>query len=194
MEHIEFSGTWHEIWTQKGAMAGTKSDALEIGGWTNTITSAELIAKKIVEIMKIKPSDKVLEIGCGAGGLAQYIDCNYIGIDYSDTSAKKCMEFFCKPAITCEANSLPFKDNYFDKCFAYGCFFYFPSLEYADEVIREMLRVTKEVVFIGEMPTESHNASHLLFSRDFLTERGFEVIDGWAEPYTKIRFSAIKRK
>ncbi len=32
MEHKEFQGTWQEIWTQKGAVAGSKEDALEMGG------------------------------------------------------------------------------------------------------------------------------------------------------------------
>lgn len=191
MKHIEFNGTWHEIWEKKGAQAGGKEDALEIGGWTNTITSADEIAKKLVEFLEIEKDSKVLEIGCGAGGLAQYMNCNYIGIDYSDTSAKKCMEFFQKPAITCEANKLPFADNYFDVSFAYGCFFYFPSLDYAKMAVEEMKRVTKGKIFIGELPRISHNEHHLLFSEQFFENMGMKTMKGWAKPYTEKRFSAF---
>lgn len=190
MEHIEFSGSWQEIWTQKGAVVGTKEDALEMGGWTNTITPAKEIAAKIVDFLDIKPEDRVLEVGCGTGGLAQYIDCNYIGIDYSYTSVKRCMEFFQKPAIFTEANNLPFKDNYFDKCFAYGCFFYFPDMDYVRQVVSEIKRVTKGKFLIGELPKQSHEPRHLLFQEEDMKNMGLNVMKGWAEPYTEIRFSA----
>lgn len=190
METKVFDGTWKEIWTQKGAVAGTKEDALEMGGWTNTVTSAEEIANKIVDFLDIKPNDKVLEIGCGTGGLAQYIDCDYIGIDYSVTSIRRCMEFFQKPAIYAEANDLPFKDKYFDKCFAYGCFFYFPSMEYVREAVAEMKRVTSGMILIGELPKSSHEPKHLLFEEADMKGLGLDIMKGWAEPYTEIRFSA----
>ena len=190
MEHKEFVGTWKEIWTQKGAMAGTKEDALEMGGWNKTETSAQEIVMRLVDFMKIKKTDKVLEIGCGAGGMAQYLDCNYIGLDYSKTSVQKCMEFFHKTAICANANDIPFKSNYFDKSFAYGCFMYFPSEQYVREVIAELKRVTKKMIFIGELPVESHEPKHLLFKKELFESEGFTVIDGWAKPYTKIRFSA----
>lgn len=192
MEHKEFSGTWQEIWTQKAAMAGTKEDALEMGGWNKTVSTAEESAKRIVKFLDIKPEDKVLEIGCGTGGLAQYIDCDYIGIDYSRTSVEKCMEFFQKSAIYSEARELPFKDKYFDKCFAYGCFMYFPSLEYMREAVAEMRRVTKFGILIGELPRESHEPKHLLFHEKDFTDLGLKTMRGWAEPYCDIRFSAYE--
>lgn len=193
MEHVEFSGSWKEIWTQKGAMRGGKEDALEYGGWDKTKSSAEKIVSKLVKLMDIKPTDKVLEIGCGAGGMAQYLRCNYVGIDYSESSVKKCMEFFEVPAICAEADNLPFKDKYFDKAFAYGCFMYFPSWEYSLKAIHEMRRVTKEIIFIGELPKQSHEPKHLLFSESDFASLGMEILRGWAEPYCDIRFSAYEK-
>lgn len=190
MDHKEFSGTWKEIWTQKGAMVGSKDDALEIGGWNHTQTSAKAIVKQLSNFMSIKNSDRILEIGCGAGGMAQYLDCRYVGLDYSETSVGKCMEFFKKTAICADANDIPFKDKYFDKCFAYGCFMYFPTKDYVRQVISEMKRVTRGNIFIGELPMKSHEPKHLLFQKKMFEEEGFKVIDGWAEPYTKVRFSA----
>ena len=190
MEHREYSGTWKEIWEKKGSVVGSKKDALEMGGWNKTLTPAEEIVGKLVDFLDIKSSDKVLEIGCGAGGMAQYLDCEYIGIDYSKTSVSKCMEFFQKPALVAEANNLPFKDNYFDKCFAYGCFMYFPSMQYVEQVVSEMRRVTRGGIFIGEMPRESHEPKHLLFHEEDMEKLGLKILKGWAEPYTQIRFSA----
>lgn len=190
MENKEFTGTWQEIWTKKGAVAGSKEDALYMGGWNKTLSSAEEIVGKLVDFLDIKPTDRVLEIGCGTGGMAQYLECDYVGIDYSSTSVKKCMEFFQKPALFAEANDLPFKDKYFDKCFAYGCFMYFPSMEYVRQVVEEMKRVTKKSIFIGECPRESHEPKHLLFTEKDLEMLGLKTMKGWAEPYTEIRFSA----
>lgn len=190
MEHIEFSGSWKEIWTQKGALVGTREDALEMGGWNHTETSAKEIVDRLISFMDINPSDKILEIGCGAGGMAQYLDCDYVGLDYSPSSVKRCMEFFQKTAICADANDIPFKDKYFDKCFAYGCFMYFPNWEYVERVISEMKRVTKGMVFIGELPMESHESKHLLFKKEKMEELGLNTISGWAEPYTRIRFSS----
>lgn len=128
------------------------------------------------------------------GGLAQYLNCDYYGIDYALSSTKKCMEFFQKPAIHAEAADIPFKDDYFDKSFAYGCFMYFENKQYVERAICEMRRVTRELIFIGELPKESHEEKHLLFTEEEMKKYGFEIIDGWAEPYQKIRFSCLQKK
>ena len=78
MEHKEFDGSWKEIWTQKGNQKGTKSDVLEYGGWNHSQTPADEIVHKMVSFMEIKNDDNVLEIGCGAGGMAQFLNCKYI--------------------------------------------------------------------------------------------------------------------
>lgn len=191
MEHKEFSGTWREIWTQKGEQEGKISDVLEYGGWNKTITSASEIAQRITDLLDIQENDKILEIGCGAGGLAQYLKCDYYGIDYAKSSTQRCMEFFQLPALCAEAADLPFKDKFFDKSFAYGCFMYFNDMEYVEKAIEELKRVTKKIIFIGELPKESHEPKHLLFRETDLTKFGFKTFKGWAEPYTEIRFSAL---
>lgn len=189
----EYSGTWREIWNKKGEEEGGAEDALIYGGWNKTETPANDICSMLTGFMDIKSTDRVLEIGCGAGGMAQYLDCNYIGIDYSFGSVNKCMKFFGKTAICCDADDLPFKDNYFDKAFAYGCFMYFPDKDYVDRALCEMERVTRKMVFIGELPISSHEPKHLLFDREFFANRGYETVDGWAAPYQGVRFSAYKR-
>lgn len=135
---MEYSGTWKEIWTQKGAMEGTKEDIRIYDGWEKSTADMEETAAKIIKLLDIKSTDRVLEVGCGAGGLAQYMKCQYVGIDFSETLVKRCMEFFQKSAVLSEANDIPFKDQYFDKCFSWGCFLYFPDWEYTTQVIREI--------------------------------------------------------
>ncbi len=191
---MEYSGTWKEIWTQKGDMEGTVEDIAIYDGWEKSTTSMEETANKLIDFLDIRPTDRVLEVGCGAGGLARFLNCIYTGIDFSLPLTKKCMEFFSLPAICSEANDLPFKDGYFDKCFSWGVFLYFPSQEYGKQVIKEMMRVTKQNadkrVFIGDIPIESHNDRHMKYTRKMFEEQGMHIIQGWAEPYCDIRFNA----
>ena len=190
LEQKEFKGTWKEIWTQKGAVEGTKEDAELYGGWEKTITTASETAARIVDFLDIRPGDRVLEVGCGSGGLAQYIECEYVGIDFSKTLVQQWMQFFQKTAVYAEAADIPFKDKYFDKCFAYGCFMYFPSKEYMLQAVNEMKRVTKSGIFVGELPKESHEPKHLLYTEEDFLDIGFKTMRGWAEPYQDVRFSA----
>lgn len=187
---MEYHGTWKEIWTQKGAMEGTKNDIRIYDGWEKSTADMHEIARKITKKINLKPTDRVLEVGCGAGGLAQYMDCEYIGIDFSYTLVKRCMEFYQKTAVYSEANDLPFKNQYFDKCFAWGVFLYFPTWNYTQEVINEMKRVTKEAIFIGELPKESHDSKHQLYREEQFINEGFYIEKGWSEPYCDIRFNA----
>ena len=113
---MEYSGTWKEIWTQKGAMEGTKEDIRVFDGWEKSTADMKETADRIMGILDIKPTDRVLEVGCGAGGLAQYMDCEYIGIDFSKTLVNRCMEFYQKSAVYSEANDIPinvFHGEYF---------------------------------------------------------------------------------
>lgn len=192
-ETMEYTGTWKEIWTQKGAMEGTKEDIRIFDGWEKSTADMEETASRIKKELDIQPTDRVLEVGCGAGGLAQYMDCEYVGIDFSKTLVSRCMEFFQKSAIYSEANDIPFKDKYFDKCFSWGVFLYFPTKEYVNQVISEMQRVTKEGIFIGELPMQTHDKKHMLYTKEEFVKKGFDVMRGWSEPYCDIRFNAIMK-
>ena len=76
-----------EIWVRKGKEEGT--DLLAYDGYEATRVDMEEVARQITKRLDIKKGDKVLEVGCGAGALAQYLDCDYTGIDYSPTLVRK---------------------------------------------------------------------------------------------------------
>lgn len=191
---MEYKGTWKEIWTQKGDMTGSKDDIEIYDGWEKSQTGMKEIAELISEFLNIRPSDRVLEVGCGAGGLAQYIDCEYVGIDFSKPLTKRCMEFYGLPAIYAEANDIPFRDGYFDKVFSWGVFLYFPSKEYAEKVVNEIKRVTKSQndpsIFIGDIPLSSHNERHMTYEKKQFEDMDMKTIRGWAKPYNDVRFNA----
>lgn len=190
---MQYSGTWKEIWTKKGEMEGGKEDIIIYDGWEKSQISIDRIALQIKEAVHASKEKRILEVGCGAGGVLQFFEGDIVGVDFSRPLTKKCMEFFQIPAICAEANDLPFREDYFDICVSWGVFLYFPSLEYASEVVAEMLRVTTNVgtIFIGDIPLTSHSKRHLTYTKEWFESKGFKTIGGWAEPYCKERFNAI---
>lgn len=187
---MEYSGTWLEIWTQKGEMEGSVEDIRVYDGWEHSNADIRKTAERITAELDIRHEDKVLEVGCGAGALAQYMDCQYIGIDFSPTLVKKHIEFFQNSVLVAPANDLPFKDGYFDKVFCWGVFLYFDSKEYARQAIEEMKRVCKGGIFIGELPMRSHRQNHQLFTKDdFDAWKGWKISRGWSPPYEDDRFN-----
>lgn len=182
--------TWKQIWTRKGTVEGTAADLLAYDGYEATKVDMEEVARQITKRLDIKHTDRVLEVGCGAGALAQYLDCSYVGIDYSPTLVQKHIELLKHSVLTGEAADLPFKDNAFDKVICYGVYLYFDNKEYADQATRELLRVAKKGVLIGELPMRSHRAEHLLFTKEEF--EGWDISDGFYDPYRKDRFNVVK--
>jgi len=182
---------WKEVWFRKGK-ENTK-DLLLLDGYEKTKINPKKVSEKIIEVMNIKPEDKVLEVGCGAGMLAQHIapKCHYVGIDYSPSLVNKHIKLLGNSVLVSEAKDIPFKDKYFDKVFSYGVFFYFPSLVYATDVLAEMIRVSKNNIFVGDLPTSSHSKEHLLFYKDWFRGIAVKITDGFYEPYTKERFNVV---
>lgn len=187
---MEYTGTWREIWTKKGEMEGGIDDLYVYDGWEKSKADIETTALRIIRELDIKPGDRVLEIGCGAGALAQYMDCDYVGIDFSRTLLQKHVLFFRNSVLYAEADNIPFKDKWFDKAYCWGVFQYFESEEYAVQSVAEIERVTRNGILIGELPMESHDKKHLLFRKEMFD--GWKVEDAWTEQYKGKRFIVIK--
>lgn len=181
--------TWKQIWTRKGSADSSVTDLLAYDGYEATKVDMEEVASQITKRLNIQKHDKVLEVGCGAGALAQYLDCDYVGIDYSPTLVQKHIEFLHHSVLTGEAADLPFKDKSFDKVICYGVYLYFDNKEYAGKATKELLRVAKKGVLIGEIPLRSHREEHLLFSKEEFS--GWDISDGFYDPYRNDRFNAV---
>lgn len=176
---MEDMSYWKEVWERKGR--GKTDDLTELDGYEDTTADVKKIAENIIKELDIKETDAVLEVACGAGGLAQYIKCKkYVGVDYSTTLVQRHIEILNNSVLHGEANDLIFKDNTFDKVFCFGAFHYFPNMEYADQAISELKRVAKKAIFIGDLPTASHRDTHLLYTKEKFKD--WKITDGYYNP------------
>ena len=155
----------------------------KLSGYEN----ADSAIDNIIREMDIKPTDKVLDIGCGIGYMSKALApiCDYYGIDYSLDIINAHHKSMPSNKILCgEANVLPYKTDYFDKIICNQVFEYFPSKAYAEEVIREMCRVS-EIVYILNIPHIAING--MIYKRDDPLFGGFHELTETFE--TDKRFS-----
>ena len=176
---------WKKIWEKKGLLETNNLKLLD--GFENTNIHEHSIAQSITKKINICAEDKVLEIGCGAGMIAQFLVCKYFGIDYSHSLVKKHKQILGNNVLVSEANKIPYPDKYFEKCFAFSVFHYFPDKDYSNQVINEMERVTKESIFIGDLPKCSHDSDHLLYNKTDFNK--WEISPGF---YNFNRFNLCK--
>lgn len=178
---------WKKIWIDKGK--ATTDDLLVLDGYENTNINAAFVAEKIQHALGVDTNCSVLEVGCGAGMLAQFFNCDYTGIDYSETLIEKHKFLLGNNVFIADANKLPFDNNVFDCVFSYSVFQYFPSKEYAKKTIKEICRVSKGPVFIGDLPRVSHDLNHLLYTKEEFP--GWETSCGF---YNKDRFNIYRKE
>jgi ubiquinone/menaquinone biosynthesis C-methylase UbiE len=178
---------WREIWERKGRE--NSSDLRVLDGFNETTLDPSKVAQEITKTMGISPTDRVLEVGCGAGMIAQFLKCEYVGVDYSHSLVGRHKELFGHSVVVGEADKLEFEDKSFDKVFAYSVFHYFPDHEYAKRVVQQMKRISRSSIFIGDLPFSSHSQSHLLYPKDMFN--GWKLTEGY---YNPLRYNVLWQK
>ena len=176
---------WKKIWLRKGKEP--TNDLLVLNGYENRNISPSYVAKKIQDTLGFNQNSSVLEVGCGSGMIAQYYDCNYGGVDYSETLVKKHIDILGNTVYVADADKLPFPDKSFDYVFSMSVFHYFPNADYVKRAISEMSRVARKNIFIGDLPMSSHDDNHLLFSKSDFYD--WSTSDGY---YNKERFNVFR--
>lgn len=111
----------------------------------NELHSEEQIKKIniILNNIKIKESDLILDVGCGTGILYDYINCKYIGIDPSIELLKVANKGFF---INGKGEKLPFNSDTFDFVISITAIQNFDDLI---KGIKEMIRVAKKDIIIS---------------------------------------------
>lgn len=178
---------WLDVWERKGSLETKNLSVLD--GYEYTEISPEQVARRITEVLDIKKEDKVLEVGCGAGAIAEFLECDYVGVDYSRSLVRKHIELLNHQVLWGEASNLIFKDKSFDIVFCFSVFQYFPNKEYARQAMKEMIRVAKKKVYIADLAVKSHRQEHLVYElSDF---EGWSIGDGFHSSNGAVRFNAV---
>lgn len=182
---------WLEVWDRKG---NTETKDLRwLNGYEDTQADGQEIVQKIIDILGIRLHHHILEVGCGAGYLTQYMEnhCLYHGIDRSTSLLLKNVVLSARPRFVSkgEADNLKYASDFFNHVYCQGVFHYFPDMDYAARAIKEMLRVSIGSIFIGDLPIRSHRDSHLLYDPDMF--KGCEISKGLYEPHSENRFNVL---
>lgn len=101
-----------------------------------------LLARYLFDRYKIKPGERLLDIGCGRGEFLQgFIDCGVdgYGVDRSTAAQKYCPRAQLRIADL-ENEGLPFEDEFFDVVYSKSVIehFYYP-----EKLVQEIRRVLK---------------------------------------------------
>jgi ubiquinone/menaquinone biosynthesis C-methylase UbiE len=149
------SENWKKIWDVKYDHLQEKPLHV-LDGW-DSLTEAQwvIMVNKYLKLLKLKPDDDILEVGCGSGAFLNVIELHnsLSGVDYSENAIARVSANLKGDFRVAEAADLPFQDNIFDAVLSVGVFLYFDDLNYAEKALTEMRRVLKPrgCMFIGEI-------------------------------------------
>lgn len=123
------------------------------------------IISLIQEKLELSQSSWLLEVGCGSGAILYPLSSfvkKIVGIDYSKSLIKVANKVLPATAnvLVSEARKIPLADGLFDCILSYSVFFYFPNLDYAENVLIELIRISKlqSRILIMDIPDESKKA------------------------------------
>lgn len=109
------------------------------------------ITQQTLDLMKLKPGDKVLDLGCGAGWATRLLaravadperPGQVVGVDVSDEMIRRARaasnDYDNLMFVVGSAEQIPWEENYFDKVLSVESFYYYAD---QDRALAELFRV-----------------------------------------------------
>jgi len=147
---------WYTIWNRKYSLYKGHEDLHVSAGYDDlSYEEWQRLTRFFITRIGFGSEDDILEVGCGSGAFLKEVGQvgSVSGIDYADDAISKIKEVMKGEFYVSEASVIPFHEDSFDVVLSFGVFFYFADLEYANNVIDEMLRVLRPggKIFIGDV-------------------------------------------
>lgn len=176
---------WVDYYSRRGESA---SSVRQKSGYSHRLAQItdkglEYLVGKIALLLNLQPTDRLLDVGCGAGLITNQLirrvntlvglDANLSMLEHASLSIQR---------VAGLADQLPFQVNFFDKILSHSVFQLFPDLDYAKKAINGMKRVTGEhgTILIMDIldtakleeynrvkPDENHNLQRLAYDREW---------------------------
>jgi SAM-dependent methyltransferase len=108
------------------------------------------ITKPVLELMRIAPTENLLDVGCGAGWLSRILakgvpQGRVVGMDISDEmihhARRASVNFENLVFVLGEVNEIPWEPNFFEKAISVESSYYWPD---PAKGLREIFRVLRE--------------------------------------------------
>lgn len=198
---------WKKIWSEKATDIKKEQslsiecliamDGFDVGGSEYGLKEWLGFVQLVSTLIKLKPQQKILEVGCGSGAFLKCLEQQKVeitGVDYSASLVRIAQENVVGKFVVAEANALPIKEREYDAVLCHSVFQYFPSFKYAEQVLHDMKRVVsahgriaildvndkdKEQAYIEARKKEVGDAEynrryegyeHLFYSKDWFYE------------------------
>lgn len=160
------------------------------------------LAKWGLDLLDVRPYDRVMDIGCGGGAAIQYLAeqiprIQLVGVDYSPVSVEKTKETNANlvasgqlKVIRASVSDLPCMSSGFDKIYGIETFYFWPDPVNDLKELRRVLKPGGKLMIINDiydtetltLEERANVAKFDLFNpgldefRDLLTEAGFQNI------------------
>lgn len=207
---------WIDYYRTKGLSGKSPK---EISGYDHPL--AQLTQKglqdlinKISSHLKLKPSDRLLDAGCGAGLITRELTGKVaviVGIDATREMILHTPKIIHR--VEGLAHKLPFQAQIFDKVLCHSAFQYFPDHQYAQAVVEDLLRVMAPngICLIQDLPDlakkdtyfqvkapDAHNLTRLFYEKSWFKQLfpTAQVFDQEITDYenSKYRFNVLIRR
>ena len=143
------------------------------GRWKN-------VAKEFIKFYKLKPGDKVLDVGCAKGFFVKDLIDKKIdayGIDISKYAIDNSVPEIKYKLKVANATNLPYEDNYFDLVISINTVHNLDKIECAT-ALREISRVSKKNAFLTVDAFNNEDEEKRMYAWN-LTAKTIMSVDEW---------------
>ena len=153
------------------------ADGFDTGYGTITEVDWEQYIDNISNTINVQKKDSVFEVGCGAGAFLYkfHQKGNKVGgIDYSDKLINIAKKYLANGSfVVDEANNLDVKEKY-DFLISNSVFFYFPSYQYAEEVLKKMVSKSTKCIAVLEINDLAQKEKSMMIRKGCMSDQEYE--------------------